>query len=450
MQHLGKKVYLAVAQQPFEYVGDAGIANTFATLVPLVAADGEVLHPSDFGEFGMVFWMVRQHALKFANPGRLIAGTLEGAVSPGRLEYQLAPYSADVVSPSDLVEVLQVEHEDVRELRDLFNVDSVILLDHPPTSLVLVHWRDHVYGPFRAESRPAQAGRTPWSVTLRAYKPDVTVYNIPASDLCAPDKFGPYYRSHISARITYESRYEYWERTSSTPTHICHYSLLLGAGFKKLPSMGYPTVSVETDRELVIRYAKAFLSRKQVQQLRELLPVVDPVLDARWDTAGNAGKQVVEAIRCRADQLDDELTALARSLVVSGLIDDYVAGAVEQKVQEHINQQAATILAEIAAKVSSLRNELDTLERKKEALESELEFRHRQSQREIEQMREEFEKYKRAEEASLQNARRDLDQQRATLSRHFEAVIERYKTAGTKQSTTLCSLHRFFSGQVYR
>jgi hypothetical protein len=33
MEHLGKKVFLAVAQQPFEHVGESGFANSFATLV---------------------------------------------------------------------------------------------------------------------------------------------------------------------------------------------------------------------------------------------------------------------------------------------------------------------------------------------------------------------------------------------------------------------------------
>jgi hypothetical protein len=181
-----------------------------------------------------------------------------------------------------------VEHEDIREPRDLVNVESVIALDHPPTSLVLARWGQDVYGPFRVESRCAQPGRAPWLVNLRTHRADQTVYKIPATDLSAADKFGPYYRSEITARITYESRYEYWDPTSDTPTHVCHYSLLLGTGFKKLPTMGYPSLSVETDRELLIRYAKRFLGRKDIQRLRDLLPVVDPVLDPRGETATDA------------------------------------------------------------------------------------------------------------------------------------------------------------------
>jgi hypothetical protein len=429
MEHIGKKVFLAVAQQPFETVGESGFVNNFATLVPLLTTDGEILDPDDFRLFRMVFWMVRQHALRFADPGRLLVGKLEPAVNPRRLEYQLTPDSAAVVQPSDLIEVVPVEHPDVREPRDLVNIDPALVLDHPPTSLVLARWGDDLYGPFRTESRSAQPGRAPWSVNLRTHRTDQTIYKIPTADLGAPDKFGAYFRPDLTARITYESRYEYWDEAACTPTHFCRYSLLLGAGFKKLPTMGYPLLSVETDRELLIRYSKRFLSRKDIQRLRALFSLVDPVLDPRGETATDAEKQVFEAVRRRAGQLESEINALATALVASGLIDDSIASAVSVKVQEHISQQAATLSADIAAKISVVRNELEHLERRRNGLADEVESQRRQSEREVEQLRVEFENYKAAVEANIETGRRDLDQQRATLSKHLESMVEKYQAA---------------------
>src|ERR1017187_1046347 len=133
-----------------------------------------------------------------------------------------------------------------------------------------------------------------------------------------------------------------------------------------------PLLGVETDRELLVRYSKRFLSRKDIQRLRELLSIVDPVLDARSDTATSAEKEVFEAVRRRSGHLEDELAGLSRSLVASGLIDDHLANAIAVKVQEHISQQAATLSADIAAKVSVVRNELDGLERRRDALADEL------------------------------------------------------------------------------
>src|ERR1017187_10606825 len=136
-----------------------------------------------------------------------------------------------------------------------------------------------------------------------------------------------------------------------------------------------PLLGVETDRELLVRYSKRFLSRKDIQRLRELLSIVDPVLDARSDTATSAEKEVFEAVRRRSGHLEDELAGLSRSLVASGLIDDHLANAIAVKVQEHISQQAATLSADIAAKVSVVRNELDGLERRRDALADELSSR---------------------------------------------------------------------------
>jgi hypothetical protein len=423
MEHLGKKVFLAVAQQPFEHVGESGFANNFATLVPLLTTDGQALDLADFRHYGLVFWMVRPHALRFADPGRLIAGKLEPAMNPQRLEYQLVPDSAEVVQPSELIEILTIEHPQVREPRDLVNVDSVLILDHPPTPLVLVRWGNEAYGPFRTEIRAQQAGRGPWAIDLRTSRTDQTVFKIPFVDLQVGSMFGSQIRPDLEATITYEDR----DPTTNVSTHVCHYSALLGPGFRKLPSMGYPVLSVETDKELLLRYAKRFTSRKNVQLLRELLPAVDPLLESRTDGVTDAEKQVFESVRRRTGQIDDELSTLSRALVASGLIDKQVEEAVALKAQEHISQQAATLSADIAGRVSAVRKELETLERQRDTLADELESKRRHAAREIEKGHDEFEKRRLAEDDRIESARRDLDQQRTTLSRHLEKVIEKYQ-----------------------
>jgi hypothetical protein len=162
----GKRVILAVAQLPFESTSDLGTVNSFATLVPILTMDGEALDRADFRYNGLVFWMVRQRALGFADPGRLIAGKLAKAVNPLRAEYQLSPDSSEVAQPAELIEVLTVENPQVREPRGLVNTDAVLVLDHPPTPLVLVRWGDNVFGPFRTEVRPTRPGCAPWQVDL--------------------------------------------------------------------------------------------------------------------------------------------------------------------------------------------------------------------------------------------------------------------------------------------
>jgi hypothetical protein len=130
-----------------------------------------------------------------------------------------------------------------------------------------------------------------------------------------------------------------------------------------------------------LRYARHFTSRKDIQKLRHLLQVVDSVLDPRGDPP-DAEKQVFESVKRRVGQIDEELSALSRALVASGLIDDKIASAVDLRAQEHISQQAATLSADIAAKVAAVRSELQGLERQRDMIADQLESRRRQADRE--------------------------------------------------------------------
>jgi hypothetical protein len=230
-------------------------------------------------------------------------------------------------------------------------------------------------------------------------------------------------RLDLAATITYEDQ----DPTKSAMTHVCRYSTLLGSGFRKLPSMGYPLINVETDKEVLLRFAKRFLNHKNVKQLREILSTVDPILDSQEDSASSAERQVFESIKRRAGSVDDELSALARALVESRLIGAQIDQAVRIRVQEYISQQAATLTSEIAAKVAVVNGELETLDRLRAGLEDELDLKRRQAAAKLDLERESFDQWKRAEEARIEGARNDLKQQRDTLSRHLETVISKYK-----------------------
>jgi hypothetical protein len=422
MEHIGKRVVLAVAQQPFE-VTSGTTTNTFATLVPLMGMDGAILDRADFRRHGLVFWMVWKHALRFADPGRLIAGRLEEAVNPERSEYQLAPDSAEIAQPTDVIEILSVDNPVVRDVRDLVNTDPALLLDHAPTPLVLVRWGDDVWGPFRTECVAPDQGHGSWRVNLRTNRADQAVFRIPAGDLAAAGRFGPHYYSNLQAGVSLDDR----DPTRNSAIHTCHYSILLGAGFKRLPSMGYPLVNVETDKELLLRYARRFLTRKDLQRLREILQTVEASLDPRAESAPEAERLVFEAIKHRAGLIDEELAMVARSIVGSGLIENQITAAVSEKAQEYILQQAATLSSEIATRVADLSKELEDLEHQRNTINDELESKRRQTEREIEKSRDEFEQYRLGEESRITTARLDLGQQRDQLSRHLESAIQRYR-----------------------
>jgi hypothetical protein len=422
MEHLGKKAILAVAQAPFDHLSESGSVNSFATLVPIMTADGELFDRSDFPQHGLVFWLVRQHLLSIASPGRLVTGRLEGALNPqAGHEYQISPDTAEIVQPSDAIEIVRVDNPAVSEPRDLVNVDSVLLLEHQPTPLVLVQWGGEVWGPFRTELASTQLYATKWALNLRTNRPDQKVFKIPAADM-ASSRFGPYCHLSLSAGIRTDNR----DPVRYPITDTCNYSLLLGAGFRKLPSVGYPLVSVETDRELLLRYARRFTSKKDLQRLREILDAVDSALEPVAESPEEAERRAFEAIKRECVRAEGELSSLARSLIESGLIASHIADATEKHVQEYIQQQAATLSAEIDASVGAVSAELRNLERQRDSIELELDARRRQLTQEIDEVRESFAQQRAFEEEKIEKARQNLERERDALSRHLEQVIVRY------------------------
>jgi hypothetical protein len=417
MEHLHKKIYLAVAQLPFEVDG-----NTFATLVPLLTTTGEVLDKDDFRRFGLVFWLVRHQLVKAAVPGRLMVGKLEPAMRPERLEYQLVPDSADVVPPGELLEVVAPNLERVKEPRDLVNEDAPVVLDHPPTAMVFVALGDSVYGPLRTDERPGTK-KSQWTGGLVKTGPDRPVYRIPAADLLNKDKLGPYHRE-LTAAIVYDRS----DPSIATNKHTCEYRVLMGAALKKLQDLAYPTVSMDSDTELIIRYAKRFRTRKEIQRLRELLQVVEPIIDAEDAAApGEAETRAFESIRRRVGKVDDALLDMSRSLIESGLIEDKVKEAIGLGVQEHITRQAETLAADIAAKVADLRKENEDLQRRKDSLEGEIATSLRNADDEIERRLAVADDLEREARRGIEAERLALEQKRQEVNQGLEGVIREFR-----------------------
>ena len=438
MEHLGKKIILSIAQSPFEHTGESGATNVFATLVPLISASGELLDQLEFPDRGLVFWMVRGAAERYTNPGRLIAGRLESAVRKDRDHYQLAPDSVDVASPSDLIEILDFDSVALRVVRDLVNTDNTLILDHPPTPLVLVRWRGDIYGPFKTETAPGQTGG--WTVNLRTHRNDQMVFKFPEERLSDSNTFSPYHH-RLSARISFSSR----EPSSSSP--LCSYEVLTGAGFRRLPSLGFELISVESDKELLLRYARRFTNRKHLQQLRELLTAIEPDLGPTIE-ASDSERGVLESITRRSGQLDSELRDLSQALVASGLLEDQIESAVKTRAQEYVAQQSAELSAEIALNIDSQRIELDRLRRSRDTLNDELEAKHRQAQEEIEIRRLEFEQWILRKESALDERAQEVDSQRAKVAHQLESVVNRYEQTGTaivEQFFTMLPLLNKFS-----
>jgi len=134
----GVRVFLAVAQRPFE-AGTGGVVNSFALLKPVLHEDGQPVSDEEFPDMGYVWWMLRPGTRGFAEPGRLLLATLEEtkkAGVPGDHWYQAQVDAIEPVRTSQLVEIVHAPADWVSEPRQIIGRRQTLFVDHPPLEQV--------------------------------------------------------------------------------------------------------------------------------------------------------------------------------------------------------------------------------------------------------------------------------------------------------------------------
>src|SRR5579862_9727055 len=173
------KLIMAVAQQPFDNGG-----NRFATLVPLVWADGTPVNRADFRNTGLVWWKVPD-GFQRTDSGRLLSGGIEPAPawddSPDKSRFQVKYEVTDVPRADEVLEIIEINDPMVSEPKDLLARGTSIEMDHPPTAICLVRLGDTVYGPMRANAAAHPEKYKRWLVSFSVQDSTRTVATIPES-----------------------------------------------------------------------------------------------------------------------------------------------------------------------------------------------------------------------------------------------------------------------------
>lgn len=127
---------------------------------------------------------------------------------------------------------------------------------------------------------------------------------------------------------------------------------------------------------------------------------------------------------------DEALAAeLSEALLSSGLIQDRIDKGIQARAEQHIEERAASLQAEVAAKIGRVREELHQLESQRTALEQSLVAGRQRVDREIEEHRASrlADLDRRREELIAQE--RKLEEQRQVIRQHLEAVTTRFTDA---------------------
>lgn len=424
--HLGERIIAAVAQYPFESESEGGgQVNLFCTLRPALLEDGGHAVPEEFPNNGLVWWMVRPQMRSSSLPGRLITGILERARQYEREErarsfYQIQVASAEQPSQDDVIEILTVGDNQIASVRELVNRSGAVRLDHPPTSTVLVRWRDHLYGPLRASAKASEGPSNHYVISFENPAADQTVLEMPATRL---DAIAPAKTRRFDLELSGDNQPPYRTRELIR----CSYEVVVPVQYKELAKDG-TRVSLVSNSDIVRGLAKKVSTRKSRQELNRLLSELAADVEKTTDISDEE-REALRELRSVVERDEGLADALAEDLLSSGLVDDRLQRRIDERVSQHIDERAATLQADVAARIDSVRKQLSKLEKERASLEQALQTDKLRVEREVEEHRQA--RLAEIEERSrrLEEKERRLADQQQIISQHLETVTSRFTEA---------------------
>jgi hypothetical protein len=425
---VGQRFVFAVAQEPFETAGaDSGIYNQFCALLPIFDSNGESANLNDFPDFGDVWWMVRPGARGLAEPGRLVTGIVEDSIKKGQsgfAQYQVIADSVEPLRSRDYVEIIYIPATAISETRDLIGSAFRLTIDHVPIDSVYVRWRNELLGRFRtASERVGTSGQ--WEVRLRPESGDSTVLKV-SKELLQKIPIANQLISDIEVSLESRPLHE------SIRLNQCHYHLVETEAFNEAVPEDVQRISIRTDEQVIQQLARRLLTRNKRQQLVAMLEELDEISSNSSELTVQEDRAVVSSLKTILTSDSKAIGELANSIVQTGLINDRIGVAIEERVEKHIAENAAKLQSDINKKVADIRVDLEKLSKERTQIQSELQNLRARKKKELDQelakRREEVEKELKKQDESAKKQLAELKRQEKVLSNNLETVAAKLAT----------------------
>ena len=420
---VGQKFIFAVAQRPFESVsGESGISNQFCALLPVFDWNGDPANLSDFPDNGEVWWMVRPGARGLAEPGRLVTGIVEDSTRkgiPGRSQFQVNADNVEAVRGRDYVEIIEIPPTTILEARDLIGSSFCFLMDHVPIDAVFVQWRMELLGKFRTTTEKAET-EGQWAVKFRPESGDGTVLKV-SKELLAKIPRAKQLIADIT--VSLEDR----QLKLSSRLNQCRYHLVETEVFNESVPVDVQRISFRTDEQVIQQLAKRLLTRSKKQQLMTMLEELDELaaINSSELTAQEDRSVVTNIVKILSNDAKS-IDGLAKSIVETGLIEDRVNQAINDRVEKHIAENAAKLQSAVNKNVAETRAELDILNKERVQIHSELQNTRARKTKELDtelaKARADSERDLQKQDASLKKKLAELKRQENLLSNNLQKV----------------------------
>lgn len=282
---------------------------------------------------------------------------------------------------------------------------------------VALSWQGCLYGPLKTSATQVRFNGD-WQVSSQPDNTENLVTQIPEVAL---EGLHPRRVHDIKMDVSLDDR----RPSESGRVHTCSYRLALFTDFQRIVTQGTKLV-LESDESLIRRSAKIFLSRSKRQELIHLLEDLGTRIDGPAETSESDAARVVKAFRERLTNVEDAADQLAQALIEAGVLEPRLQLVLQHAEQAHVEKNTARLQAKIDERLQQARNELNSLEKKKDEMQQDFEAQ-RQAQREelhqeLAQKRQDFERECQAVKERLESQRNELDRQRELLSGNLSAV----------------------------
>jgi len=425
---LDTRIIMMVAQRPFEVDW-----NQFCKLVPLIFVDGSPATASEFPNDGEIWWMLTAMSAPLAEPGRLLAGTLENAVryeasDPDASRFQVKRDAISDLHENDAFEIIDLSADAIESIQDIVSTGFQVELQYRPAPPTLLRWRSKVYGPFAASSVASGGRRTAgrWSF-LPLDQAEMTIYCFEEAEFTSLVGTN---RLSVRERVSLTSQ----RRAETRQLDEVSRELVLPSGFQQALG-GAPTkLVIEPLNRKLVRYAKQCLTRKKRQNLSQLLDEL-AVTGQELPEPDDLIMSIARA-KSAADEHDESLQTVASALVQSGLLgEDRIEKAEAHFGEQYVERQMAALQARVEEALTAKRLELRETEHELQSIKSRLQAeeasRRSELDEELEQRRQASITQLKADRQQIEEQKSELDRQEQLLKANLEKVVENLQNAGT-------------------
>jgi len=417
----GRHVF-AVAQKPFATEGAWA-----CSLRPLQLNDDADLEQK-YPRCGLVKWWFQKKDLEFAIPGSLVEAEIENAPhydknNPKDMMYHVKWGSIGRVDENTLVEVVKIDDDEIQSIRDVTGLKFYVLEERPVSPVVVVEWRDKMYGPFDATSYPDQDAGERFKIKFKTHWKDGVVSYGARDDIVT--SLDDDYVTESDVVLSLDPAPPGRNRAELR----CDYTLVLGGIDAFLDACGDRTISArpfgDTIREVCDGFKKSF-TKTEWQQLSLLIDETERKLRERQREYGDEYYEALAdlaQLRTTETQLIDELK---KAIIQSGCINKALEDEVKHRVDELAKKEKERFRREALKEERVLYDKLKTLREEERLFLKNFKVKKRETEKKLEQeLKEksrELEKECRQQKAELEAERKQISREKEELQRMYTDV----------------------------